>query len=193
MTIATTENATQTDAEITTADALAVFESITANSATAARNRALLVSLWRVGLRPGEALDLRADQVDLDGHCLRIGTRLVGLDAMSTEVFGEWMGFRDKLELPAEGPFISTLKGGALAQAYVRELLPRLADSAGVTVRLHGMGLRYLCVREMVEEGVSLEVIQEQVDSWPQSSVSRFLPRPSDDELLAAIAARPRP
>jgi len=187
----------QTDAglevELTTDDALAVYRSITAETATAARNRALLAALWRVGMRPGEALAVCARDVDLADGCIRLGTRVIGLDALSCEAFADWMEYRMANGLAPELPFISTLRGKGLAQAYVRELLPRLAEGAGVTVRMHGMGLRYLCAREMVAEGIALEVIQAQLDAWPTSSITRFLPHPADEELLVAVASRPDP
>lgn len=181
------------EAEIATEDALAVYASITALTATAARNRALFAALWRVGLRPGEALSIQAADVDIAAGRITRGSRVIGLDALSREAFAGWIEHRAANGLTDEMPFISTLRGKGLAQAYVRELLPRLAEGAGVTVRMHGMGLRYLCAREMVAEGLPLEIIQGQLDAWPASSVARFLPHPSDDQLVAAMGARPRP
>jgi site-specific recombinase XerD len=78
-----------------------------------------------------------------------------------------------------------------LSQAYVRELLPRLADRAGLSTRVHAMGLRYACAAELAGEGVPTEVIEAQLGIRPQSSVARYLPQPDIDEVVSVMRGRP--
>jgi site-specific recombinase XerD len=97
------------------------------------------------------------------------------------------------MDLGSDGPLISTLRAKPLSQAYVRELLPRLAERAGLERRVHAMGLRYACAAEMAGEGIPTEIIEAQLGVRPQSSVARYLPMPDDEDVVAAMVARPAP
>jgi len=175
------------------AEALSLLNTSSDRTSTGRRNRALIVLLWRAGLRPGEALSLTARDIDADGRRATVADRTVGLDDMAAREAAAWQGRREELDLPADGPFISTLRGKPLSQAYVRELLPRLAERAGLERRVHAMGLRYACAAEMAGEGVPTEVIEAQLGVRPQSSVARYLPTPDDSDVVAAMAARAVP
>ena len=174
-------------------EALTLLRASSDRTSTGLRNRALVALLWRVGLRPGEALALAADQVDLDSGLLTVGDRQAAIDPVASSELAAWATRRNESGLPADGPFISTLRGRPLSQAYVRELLPRLAERAGLTTRVHAMGLRYACAAEMSGEGIPTEVIEAQLGIRPQSSVARYLPQPDSAELASAMRARPAP
>ena len=174
-------------------EALSLLETSSDRTSTGRRNRALIALLWRAGLRPGEALSLTASDIDLDGRRATVADRTVGLDDMAAREAAAWQERREELDLPHDGPFISTLRGKPLSQAYVRELLPRLAERAGLERRVHAMGLRYACAAEIAGEGVPTEIIEAQLGVRPQSSVARYLPTPDDSDVVAAMAARPLP
>ena len=178
---------------LTPGEALALLAVPSQDTSTGRRNRALIALLWRAGLRPGEALALQPGDVDLTGRSLQVGDRVAGLDDLAALELGRWLDRRTESGLPADGPFISTLQGKPLSQAYVRELLPRLAARAGLGGRVHAMGLRYACAAEMAGEGIATEVIESQLGIRPQSSVARYLPIPDDSDVVAAMAARPIP
>lgn len=178
---------------ISAAEALALLGASSEQTSTGRRNRALIALLWRAGLRPGEALALTPADVDLDGRSLRVADRMVGLDDLAVVEVGRWVERRAESRLGDDGPFISTLQGKPLSQAYVRELLPRLGARAGLDGRVHAMGLRYACAAEMAGEGVPTEVIESQLGIRPQSSVARYLPIPDDSDVVAAMVARPMP
>lgn len=175
------------------AEALTLLAASSDRTSTGRRNRALIALLWRTGLRPGEALSLGTDAVDLGARSVSVGDRIAGLDDLAAEELGRWLERRGEMDLPAGGPVISTLRGKPLSQAYVRELLPRLADRAGLDRRVHAMGLRYACAAEMAGEGIPTEIIEAQLGVRPQSSVARYLPMPDDEDVVAAMAARPIP
>ncbi len=163
------------------------------NTSTGLRNRALVVLLWRVGLRPGEALTVRAADVDGETGVITLPSRQAGIDRLAARVIVAWTHRRAELGLNSDGPFISTPAGKPLSQAYVRELLPRLAERAGLTVRVHAMGLRYACAAEMGQEGLLTEVIQAQLGVQPQSTIGRYLPHADLAEMVQAMQARPIP
>lgn len=172
--------------------ALTLLNASSDRTNTGRRNRALIALLWRSGLRPGEALSITTADVDLTTRSVRVAGRTVGLDDLAAREIGAWVAKREELGLPA-GPFISTLRGKPLSQAYVRELLPRLADRAGLERRVHAMGLRYACAAELAGEGVATEIIESQLGIRPQSSVARYLPIPDDADVVGAMADRPVP
>ena len=174
-------------------DAHALFATSSEHTSTGLRNRALVALLWRVGLRPGEALTIRAAGVDGENGVITLPSRQAGIDRLAARVIVAWTHRRAEPGLNGEGPFISTLAGNPLSQAYVRELLPRLAARAGLTVRVHAMGLRYACAAEMGQEGLLTEIIQAQLGVQPQSAIGRFLPRADLAEMVRAMQARPIP
>ncbi|MFM8827822.1 MAG: tyrosine-type recombinase/integrase [Actinomycetota bacterium] len=178
---------------ISASEALALLGTSSEQTTTGRRNRALIALLWRAGLRPGEALALTPGDVDLDGRTLTVGDRVAGLDDLAAAELAGWANRRAESGLGGDGPFISTLQGKPLSQAYVRELLPRLGSRAGLEGRVHAMGLRYACAAEMAGEGIPTEVIESQLGIRPQSSVARYLPIPDDADVVAAMAARPIP
>ena len=178
---------------IQASEALSLLETSSDRTSTGRRNRALIALLWRAGLRPGEALSLSASDINVDARRATVADRTVGLDDMAAREAAAWQERRVELRLPDDGPFISTLRGKLLSQAYVRELLPRLAERAGLEHRVHAMGLRYACAAEIAGEGVPTEIIEAQLGVRPQSSVARYLPTPDDSDVVAAMAARPIP
>jgi len=178
---------------VAASEALSLLETSSDRTSTGRRNRALIALLWRAGLRPGEALSLTASDIDVDGRRVTVADRTVGLDDMAAREAAAWHERREELGLPGDGPFISTLRGKPLSQAYVRELLPRLAERAGLERRVHAMGLRYACAAEIAGEGVPTEIIEAQLGVRPQSSVARYLPTPDGSDVIAAMAARPLP
>ena len=178
---------------LTPAEALTLLEASSDRTSTGLRNRALIALLWRVGLRPGEALALTPADIHLKDRAVRVADRMAGIDDTALSEIGAWTERRNESGLDDGGPFVSTLQGKPLSQAYVRELLPRLAERAGLGTRVHAMGLRYACAAELAGEGVPTEIIESQLGVRPQSSVARYLPIPDDEDVIAAMAARPAP
>jgi site-specific recombinase XerD len=126
-------------AEILTADEVrALIRACSNRAPTGVRNRALLVLLYRAGCRISEALRLLPKDLDraagtatvLRGKGRR--RRTIGLDPGAFAVVERWLDTRTKLGIGGRAPIICTLKGKALATAYVRGLMPRLARRAGI-------------------------------------------------------------
>lgn len=181
------------DPPVTPLEALRLLNTCSARTSTGLRNRALVALLWRVGLRPGEALSIGLADIDLIAGTITVGDRAVGLDNLATREIAAWTARRTDLELDPVGPFISTLRGKALSQAYIRELLPRLGEGAGLLTRVYALGLRYACAAELSREGVPTDVIKTQLGIRSQSSVARYLPQPEVSDVVAAMRQRPLP
>ncbi len=158
--------------------------------------------MYRAGLRLDEALALLPGDVDADEGVLRIGrsgsgsgsgsgsTRVAGIDAGALTIVGRWLEVRAGLVLPVEAPLFCTLSGGPLQPAYVRQLLPRLAEKAGIRKRVHASGLRYTHAAELAAEGLPVELISAQLGHESLASTDRFLRRVPPKERIGALHRR---
>ena len=143
---------------------------IAGDGADGARLRALIVILWRAGLRIGEALDLA--ETDLDSSrgavLVRRGKggrrREVGMDRWAWSQLESWMAVRS--ELPAGSLFCvirDATAGRHWESSSARKQLGRTAVKAGVRRRFAPHQLRHAHAVEMAHEGVPLVVIQRQL------------------------------
>lgn len=173
----------------------ALLQACSTSAPTGVRNRALLTTLYRAGLRLDEALALLPADVDADEGVLHIGQhggsrRLAGIDAGALTIVGHWVEMRSGLRLPARAPLFCTLSGGPLQPAYVRQLLPRLAEKAGITKRVHASGLRYTHAAELAAEGLPVELISAQLGHESLASTDRFLRRAAPKDRIVALRRR---
>jgi site-specific recombinase XerD len=185
-------------AELLTADDVrALLAACSTTAPTGIRNRALLAVLYRAGLRLDEALTLTPADVDVDGGVVHAGhghdpgrRRVAGIDAAALAIVGEWLAVRADLGLGAAAPLFCTLSGGPLHPAYVRQLLPRLAEKAGIGKRVHAQGLRHTHAAELAAEGLPVEAIQEQLGHESLASTDRYLRRIPPKDRIGALHRR---
>ena len=147
-----------------------------------ARNSALLVTLWRCGLRAAEAcaLDLQDVEPDetVEAGAFRVfiaqpkganpskradGRRVkakpprhLGLDPHGGAVLVRWIQKRGD----APGPLFPSRTGRRLQTSSLRQLLPMLGRRAGIARRVHAHALRHTYARELYDEGVGVREIQ---------------------------------
>jgi site-specific recombinase XerD len=131
------------------------------------RVRALIVVLWRGGLRIPEALALTEHDLDPRRGSLLVRNgkggkrRELGMDEWGWEQLRPWLAARP--ELPA-GPLFCIIdgptRGRPWASAGVRRELRRLATQAGVRRRFAPHQLRHAHALELAREGVPLNIIQ---------------------------------
>ncbi len=165
--------------------------------ATGARNRALLVLLWRGGLRTAEALALRPGDLDAVAGLIHIRRgkggrpRTVGLDPEAFAVVETWLPRRAKLGVNGHQPLFCTLDGDSLDSGYCRAMLKRLARRAGITRRVHLHAFRYSHAVELVREGAPLPEVQAQLGHSSLSVTSRYLAHVTPDDLAARARRRP--
>ena len=122
---------------LTRDEIIALLDSFSRKSTTGIRNRALVILLWRAGLRISEALDLFLKDVDLERHSIRVlhgkgdKYRAIGIDAKALEILQTWVERRKALGFDWRSPLFCTTRGTRLASSYVRAMLPRQARRAG--------------------------------------------------------------
>jgi site-specific recombinase XerD len=149
-------------------------------AATGVRNRALIVTLYRAGLRVSEALALLPKDLDSDAGTVRVlhgkgdKARVVGLDAGAWAILQLWLDRRAALGINGRQPVFCTLQGEPVKAAYVRTLLPRLARKAGIDKRVHAHGLRHTHAFELASENTPIHVIQAQLGHSSLATTDRY-------------------
>jgi site-specific recombinase XerD len=164
------------------------------------RARAMIVVLWRAGLRIHEALALL--ETDLDEHrgslLVRHGKggrrREIGMDAWDWEQLRPWLAAR--IELPP-GPLFCVIDGATRGRAWsssaVRFELHRLAVQAGVRRRFAPHQLRHAHALELAHEGVALNIIQRQLGHANLGTTSIYLQGIDTEEIIATVHGRRGP
>ncbi len=168
------------------------------------RNRALLVVMYRGGLRVSEALALEPRDVDLAAGIVHVRhgkgnrSRRVGLDAGACAVIAAWWHTRSALHLPATAPLFCTVRatrrsrppGAPLAPGYMRRTLPALGREAGIAKRVHPHALRHTHAAELAQEAVPVDLIRDQLGHSSLATTDRYLRHIAPQQRLAAMRAR---
>jgi site-specific recombinase XerD len=164
------------------------------------RLRAIIVLLWRAGLRISEALALTETDLDpergsvLVRHGKGDKRREVGMDPWAWTHLEPWLQMRR--ELPV-GRLFCIVGGPTLgrpcAAAGIRAQLHHTAAIAGVRRRFAPHQLRHAHAVEMSREGISLIVIQRQLGHADLAITSRYLRGIDNTEIIAAVHQRPAP
>jgi len=148
-----------------------------------ARLCALIVMLWRAGLRIGEALDLAETDLDRSRGAVLVRRgkggkrREVGMDRWTWDQLQPWLEIRGDLPV---GALLCVIHGATAGRHWepsaARKQLRRIAAQAGVRRRFAPHQLRHAHAIEMAHEGVSLVVIQRQLGQHAKSRDHLDLP-----------------
>ncbi len=177
---------------LTTDEVRALLGACSPQCPTGLRNRALIVTLWRGGLRCAEALALHPR--DLDGEKVRIRkgkggkARTVALDPEAWAVLSTWL--ERKARLGIGGPVFSTLDGRGLQSAYVRNLFKRLGKKAHIAKRVHAHGLRHTFASELADEKVDIRIIQRALGHSNLGTTQRYVDHLNPTAVIDALRAR---
>ena len=162
------------------------------------RLRAIMVVLWRAGLRISEALALTESDMDRrrGAVLVRAGKggkgREVGMDRWAWEQLDPWLELRAGLPVGAlfcvlRGP----TRGRPCASAGIRSGLHHAAAAAGVRRRFAPHQLRHAHAVEMSREGIPLLVIQRQHADLAVTST--YLRGIDNTEIIQAVYERSVP
>jgi site-specific recombinase XerD len=177
---------------LTPEEAHAIIGACSAISNTGIRNRALLTLLYRSGLRISEALALRPSDVNLRQHSIRViegkggKTTTRGFHPSADDALARWIETRKKLGVK-NGPLFCTLDGGPVYPQYVRLLLSRLAEKAGVEKRVHPHGLRHTFAVELERAGTPVTVVSKLLGHSSVAVTSRYLDHLSNHQAVSAL------
>jgi site-specific recombinase XerD len=164
------------------------------------RVRALIVVLWRGGLRIQEALSLTERDLDPQRGSVLILSgkggrrREIGMDTWGWEHLRPWLTAR--VELPV-GPLFCVIdgptRGRPWSSAAVRSELRRYAARAGVRRRFAPHQLRHAHAVELAREGVPLNVIQRQLGHANLGTTSIYLQGIDTEEIITTVNSRRAP
>jgi site-specific recombinase XerD len=166
------------------------------------RNRALLVVLYRAGLRISEALALFPKDFDAAAGSITIlegkrrKRRTVGIDPQAAAIVDCWLTERAVLGLNGRHPLFCTIThdagpdGRPVRAAYCRDLCKRLAKQAGIEKRVHPHGLRHTHAFELANEGHPMHLVQAQLGHDSLSVTGKYLAHIAPTELVKAMRAR---
>ncbi len=164
------------------------------------RIRALVVILWRAGLRINEALTLAETDLEprrgsiLVRHGKGGKRREVDMDDWGWEHLEPWHQHRATLPV---GPLFCVIEGPTCGRSWsqtgARAELRRVAAAAGVRRRFAPHQLRHAHAVEMAREGVPLPVIQRQLGHAHLGVTSTYLQGIDTTEIINTIHARRPP
>jgi len=181
---------------LTDAEVRALLDACGRYHPIALRNRALIALMYRAGLRVSEALALQPKDVDLAAGTLRVlhgkgdRARTVGIDPGAAEIVREWSESRSRLPVGARSPLVCTLGGLPLVTGYVRRLLPRLAERAGIEKRVHAHGLRHTHAAQLRSEGIDIGIISKQLGHRSILTTIRYLDHIAPVAVVEAVRGR---
>ena len=164
------------------------------------RLRAIIVVLWRAGLRISEALALAETDLDRARGSIQVRHgkggrgREVGIDPWAFEQLDPWLQLRRTLPVGAlfcvvRGP----TQGRPCSTAEIRVELRDTAARAGVRRRLAPHQLRHAHAVEMSREGVPVVVIQRQLGHSNLGVTSAYLRGIDNIEIIRTVHQRPAP
>src|SRR5215204_5047112 len=161
------------------------------------RLRAVVVVLWRAGLRVQEALaltehDLEVRRGSILVRCGKGGRRReIGMDDWGWEQLRPWLAARIELSV---GPLFCVIdgptRGRPWSSAGVRVEFRRLAAQAGIRRRFAPHRLRHAHAVELAREGVALNIIQRQLGHANLGTTSIYLQGIDTEEIIATVHAQ---
>lgn len=165
---------------------------------SALRNFALVMVLWRAGLRINETLELRPHDFDRRQPEIHVRFGKAGRDGRpkerrvrpgpgAAEAVEKWLAARATFELPPDAPLFCTLTGRKLHSTYVRATLQRLARGAGWTKRCHPHGFRHTFAVTLARAGVSPAVIQRQLGHTSLATTTLYLATLTSEDVADAM------
>jgi integrase len=167
---------------------------------TGIRNRALIVVMWRSGLRIAEALALCVKDIDLDAGTIAVlhgkgdRRRIVGIDPDALAVLERWIGLRRELGIGPASPLFCTIsrpsRGRPVGSSYIREALKALARKAEIEKRVHPHGLRHTHASELAREGVPIHVIRRQLGHSSLAMTERYIDHLTPMDVISAMQER---
>ena len=164
------------------------------------RLRALIVLLWRAGLRISEALSLQERDLDRTRGAVIVRRgkggkrREVGMDRLAWDQLDPWLEIRRELPI---GAMLCVIHGPTAGRHWeasaARKQLHHAAAAAGVRRRFAPHQLRHAHAVEMAHEGVALVVNQRQLGHANLGITSIYLQGIDSSEIIGTVHGRPSP
>jgi type 1 fimbriae regulatory protein FimB len=137
-------------------------------SRNAARDRCLLLLMFRHGLRVSEACGLKLSQVDIESRVLHVKRLKAGLSTThplrgdELKAIRAWLTERAKMKPETDTFFISE-RCGPLSRRTAWVMICAYGRLAGLSVEAHPHMLRHACGFALADQGADTRLIQDYV------------------------------
>lgn len=178
---------------LTSAEVRSLMAACSRRGALGHRDRALIATMYRAGLRVGELLALDVKDVDLASGEIRIlrgkggKARLVAVDGETAALVELWLAKRERAGVAAGGPLFCTFKGGPLSRVQVSQKVKALAKECGIEKRCNLHAIRHSRAVDLDKHGVSVTVIQEALGHSSLSTTETYLRHLSPKAVVEAM------
>jgi site-specific recombinase XerD len=159
---------------------------------TGLRNKALLDLLHRSGLRIAEALSLVPSDVEQSRVRVRHGkgdvARVAGIAGGNSAWLIAWLRERERLGMNGRQRVFCTLAGEPLSGRYVRAMLGRVAEKAGIDkpIRCHGFRHGFAT---LLADREPLRVVSAALGHQHISTTEQYLAKLTGGEAADRVAA----
>jgi len=147
---------------LTKEEALSLLSQPNKRAPTGLRNRCIMQLMYRAGLRESEVINLGTNDIEWKEGILRVWKgkgakdRTLYLDEHTLDLLGMWDERR-----PRSRYFFCTLKGDKLNDRYIRQLVERYAEKAGIGKHVNPHMLRHTFATELLQEGYNIREVQK--------------------------------
>lgn len=165
---------------------------------TGIRNRALLMMLYRSGLRVSEVLEFRPADLDMAAHSIRLldtksgHAQTRGYHPSVDDALARWIDMRKALNTRG-APLFCTLQGGKIDPQQIRNLVKRLADKAGIEKRVHPHALRHTFAAELEAAGTPVTVISKLLGHSSIAVTARYLDHLTNAQAISVLESTDLP
>lgn len=138
----------------------------TRGSRNEARDRCLLLLMFRHGLRVSEACGLRLSQVDIESRVVHVARLKKGLStthplrAEEVKLIRAWLAIREKMK-PATDAFFISERRGPLSRKTAWLAIRNYGELAGLPLPAHPHMLRHACGYALADQGADTRLIQD--------------------------------
>jgi type 1 fimbriae regulatory protein FimB len=132
----------------------------------AARDRCLLLLMFRHGLRVSEACSLQLSQVDIESRVLHVYRMKKGLSTTNPlrpdelKAIKGWLAVRSKMK-PDTADFFLSNRRGPLSRKTAWLAIRKYGEIAGLSLPTHPHMLRHACGFALADQGADTRLIQD--------------------------------
>ena len=145
---------------------------------TAERNRLMIALALNTGMRVGDLINLRFEDIELDTGRTHIKMGKGATDRVlfiRAEILSALIDLADRMDREPEGLVFTTLTGGPVQAQYLRRMIGAQAKKAGIEKRVHFHLLRHTCASWLAEQGVASVAIRDILGHSTIKMTDRYL------------------
>lgn len=157
---------------------------------TGYRNYCMLRLASETGMRISELMNLQIENIEWNTGQLAVRNGKGGKDRilyMRPEMLNELKTLRDRFSLGNTGNLFTTLDGKPLDAAYLRKMIKRMAERAGIQKRVYFHLLRHTMATATYHDTKDIRVVQEILGHQNISTTMVYTSISNDDVRKAML------